>query len=85
MTTSELADDLDSSIATLADRLNLREMEGDNPVGISPAQGLAMLRPMLATKATSDRELTLRALAVIHMETGALLDKHTEESPEEIA
>jgi len=64
----------------LADRLDLGNSE-QSKMGISPEKGMALLRPMIRSKATSDPETTLRALAVIHLESGALLDEHSDMDP----
>ena len=48
---------------------------------ISPEMGLEFLKPMIKTKATDEPETALRTLALIHLETGALLDKHTTTDP----
>lgn len=80
--TAPLADDLDRSIQQLASQLDL---SSDSRMGISPEQGLAVLRPMIRTKTTNDPEASLRTLAIIHLETGALLDKHSDLDPVELA
>jgi hypothetical protein len=80
---SELAQDIDQSIQNLSAELELSEMDSNNPI-MDPERGLALLRPMVATKATADEETAKKALAVIHLETGALLSKHAEEDPEDL-
>lgn len=76
--TEPLADDLDASIEALAGQLDL---SSNSALGISPKQGLAMLRPMIQKKTTEDPEGTLRTLAIIHLETAALLEKHSDVDP----
>ena len=78
-----LADDLDASIGHLSDRVDWGG-GGPNPMPISPEQGIAMLRPMIASKADRDPENVLRTLAILHLETGALLDKHSDLDPVEL-
>lgn len=73
-----LADDLDASIEQLATQIDL---SSDSRLGISPEQGLAMLRPMIKAKTTKDPEAALRTLAICHLETGALLAKHSDLDP----
>lgn len=73
-----LADDLDASIGALAGRLDL---SGNSMMGISPEAGLGMLRPMIRQKAHNDPESALRTLAIINLETNALLEKHSDLDP----
>jgi len=80
--TTPLADDLDASIENLAERIDLSG--GGGPMPIGPAQGLAILRPMIRTKATEEPDEVLRVLAIAHLETGALLDKHSDVDPEKL-
>jgi hypothetical protein len=80
--TTPLAEDIDRSIATLAEQIDLSDEP--SPVGISPKQGLAVLRPLVQTKATNDPDAVLKTLAVMHLETGALLSKHSNRDPTEI-
>lgn len=75
-----LADDLDRSIGQLADSVDF-EGEGANPMPIGPEQGIELLRPMIRGKADRDPEQILRTLAIIHLETGALLEKHSDLDP----
>lgn len=77
-----LADDLDASIGALAGRLDL---SGQSGLGITPEAGLGMLRPMIKQKAHTDPEAALRTLAVINLETNALLEKHSDLDPVELA
>jgi oligoribonuclease (3'-5' exoribonuclease) len=76
-----LAEDVDRSIEGLAQQLDL---SGDSRLGISPEQGLAMLRPMVKKKTADDPEAALRTLATLHLETGALLEKHSDTDPVEL-
>lgn len=76
----ELADDLDASIGNLASQIDF-EGDGPNPMPIGPEQGIELLRPMIQQKAVKDPESVLRTLAVIHLEAGALLDKHSDVDP----
>jgi len=77
---NELGEDLDRSVRHFAEQLDLGNSDRSH-MGISPEKGLALLRPMIRSKATSDPETTLRALAVIHLESGALLDEHSDLDP----
>jgi hypothetical protein len=81
--TTPLADDLDASIAALADQVDLSG-SGASPIPISPEQGISILRPMIQTKTSKDPEATLRTLAILHLETGALLDRHSDLDPVEL-
>lgn len=81
--TTDLADDLDASIKGLAQEVDLSG-DGPNPVPISPEQGISILRPMIQTKTTKDPTATLKTLARIHLETGALLEKHSDLDPVEL-
>jgi hypothetical protein len=74
--TVPLADDLDRSIQQIAEDFEFSEDGGLN--GVSPQQGLAMLRPMIKAKTTMNPETALRNLAIVHLETGALIDKHSD-------
>jgi len=76
----ELAHDLDASIGQLSTRVDF-EGDGPNPMPIGPEQGIELLRPMIARKADTDPEAVLRTLAIIHLETGALLEKHSTVDP----
>ena len=75
-----LAEDLEASITNLAAEVDLSG-SGPNPMPIRPEMGLEFLKPMIKTKATDEPETALRTLALIHLETGALLDKHTTTDP----
>ena len=75
-----LADDLDASIGNLAASVDF-EGDGPNPMPIGPEQGIELLRPMIRGKADRDPEAVLRTLAIIHLETGALLEKHSDTDP----
>lgn len=77
---SPLADDLDRSIEQLAAQIDM-EGSGPSPMPIGPEQGIALLRPMIRQKADRDPEAVLRTLAVLHLETGALLGKHSSLDP----
>jgi len=79
-----LAEDLDASITNLAATVDLSG-DGPNPMPISPEMGIEFLKPLIATKATDEPEDVLRTLAVLHLETGALLDKHSDLDPVELA
>ena len=81
-----LADDLDRSIEALAEKVDFDDdPDTDTPLGIGPEQGLALIRPIIQQKATKDPDDVLKTLAVIHLETGALLDKHSTVDAENIA
>lgn len=75
-----LAEDLDASIGNLAASVDF-EGDGSNPMPIGPEQGIELLRPMIRGKADRDPEDILRTLAIIHLETGALLEKHSDLDP----
>lgn len=80
--TTDLADDLDKSISKLTDQVEFSD--GAGPIPIGPEQGISMLRPMIRTKATDDPAAVIRTLAVIHLETGALLAKHSDTDPADL-
>lgn len=76
----DFADELEASGET-ADEADMAAM-GMPPIGLE--QVTDMLGPAIAKKASRDRERTLRALALIHLEAGALIDEHTGKRPEEL-
>ena len=76
----ELANDLDASIGNLSQQIDM-EGDGPNPMPIGPQQGIELIRPMVAQKAQKDPEAVLRFLATVHLEAGALLEKHSSVDP----
>jgi len=79
----ELAADLDASIGNLSSQIDM-EGDGANPMPIGPQQGIELIRPMVAQKAQSDPEAVLRFLATVHLEAGALLEKHSSVDPADL-
>lgn len=83
---SPLADDLDASIDYFSSSLDLGDGDALDPMGMfTPQSALDLLRPMIQAKATEDRDVALKTLAIIHLETGALLEHHADQTPEELA
>lgn len=82
---SELATDVDRSIESLTQQVEIDDSAAIDPMGmLTPAAALDMLRPMIQRKVTEDRSTALKTLAVLHLETGALLDKHADADPIEL-
>lgn len=79
---SELAEDIRMSLEDLADELEATTDDADADMAAAglPSIGLNqvmnMVGPAVATKATNNREGALEALALVHLETRALLEKH---------
>lgn len=79
---SELANDVDRSIEVLFNQI---ELDGSsNPTPIDPSMALSILRPMIRQKADTEPATVLKTLAVIHLESGALLEQHTEKDPADL-
>jgi hypothetical protein len=77
---SPLAQDLDLSLEVLVNDLDL-----DGPAGMDPTQAAGMLRPAMAQAATKRPEQVIGVLAVLHCETGRLIEEHADEPPEVLA
>lgn len=78
----ELADALMASISNLAERVDDAgvedETEAVNGLPAMPTeQAIALLEPELRAKCDTDPEGMLEALAVLHLESGALLEEFT--------
>jgi hypothetical protein len=83
-TLTPLARDMLTTVDGLADKAGVSDQQpGGLPM--SPRQALGMARMPMAYKASNDPMGTLRALAVIHEETGALLDKHADQDTATLA
>lgn len=85
---SPLAVDIDASVQHLAEQVDLSGGPETNPMatqGVGSQQALMVLRPMLRAWATEDAAAAKQALAVMHLETGALLDKHADEDVDDLA
>lgn len=75
-----LADDLDASIVALKAQVEFGDST-NSPMPIGPEEGIELLRPMIRGKTDREPETVLRTLAILHLETGALLDKHSDVDP----
>lgn len=73
---SQLAQDIDRSIEVLFSEI---ELSGTAPGGIDPAMAMSIMRPMIQQKADQEPQAIKRTLAIIHLESGALLEQHTDE------
>lgn len=76
-----LGQDLQASLEHLGQQVDL----SGEYMGMPVASIFDMLIPMLATEATENPETMKRTLAVLHLESGALLDKHADREPVELA
>lgn len=75
----ELARNLDKTIEQMVGRIDFDDSGGSNPMGVSPEQAIGMMRPMLSQYARKNPEEVKRVIAIIHLETGGLLDYHTDD------
>lgn len=74
---SQLAQDIDRSIEVLFSEIDLGG--GPAPGGIEPGMALSIMRPMIRQKADQEPATIRKTLAIIHLESGALLEQHTDE------
>lgn len=89
--TSELADDLTASINDLADELEQSTDDDGNDMSAMGLPGMgfgsviSMVSPAIASKATEKPEAAERALAIIALESRALIEKHSDaDEPEDL-
>lgn len=89
--TSELADDLTASINDLADELEKSTDDDGSDMsqmglpGMGFGSVIGMVSPAIAKKATEKPQAAKKALAIISLESRALIEKHTDaDKPEEL-
>ena len=78
---TELSRDVAATIETVIDEIEIEQAQAN---GMDPNALLSMVLPRLYDKIDNDPEQAKRTLARLHLETGALLEKHDERAPEEV-
>lgn len=71
----EFADDFDATLGKLGEMMDESATE-EGPMGMSPVDMMGMFRPQVRQKALQDPDKLKRSLAIIHMASGDLLEKH---------
>lgn len=88
----ELATDVESMISHFMNRVEFQQPDADEiggplgmMAGVDPELLISQVTPLVSGKIESNPEESLRAAAILHLETGALIEKHAARDPIEIA